>query len=82
MTEHPNSADQPRPDAEINRANEPGSQSSSGMSNRIDDALVDALERDKKQRGEPLDITEETLKSSVGSPIGRSPEASTGPVQD
>ncbi|MCC3159562.1 hypothetical protein LJ737_20135 [Hymenobacter sp. 15J16-1T3B] len=78
MTEHPNQADQPRPDAEINRANEPGSQSSSGMSSRVDDALVDALEREKKQRGEPLDISEESL----GSPIGRSPEASTGPVQD
>ncbi|RAK63508.1 hypothetical protein [Hymenobacter edaphi] len=82
MTEHPNPADQPQPDAEINRANEPGSQSSSGMSNRYDDALVDALEREKQQRGEPLDISEDSLNTAEGSPIGRSPEASTGPVQD
>ncbi|GAB2947510.1 hypothetical protein GCM10027048_10570 [Hymenobacter coalescens] len=82
-TSQPN-ADQPRPDAEINAQNKPGSQSSSGMSDQLDDALVEAHEREKQRRGEPLDVSEETLgdSSEPGSPIGRSPEASTGPVQD
>ena len=82
MNQQPSSADQLRPDAEISPATEPGSQSSSGMSNRLDDALVEAQQREKKQNGEPLDIAEEHLDSPAGSPIGRSPEASTGPVQD
>lgn len=82
MSQHPSSADQPQPDAKITPATEPGSQSSSGMSNRLDDALVDALERKKMRKGEPLDISEEGLGAPAGSPLGRSPEASTGPVQD
>lgn len=78
MTEPQSPADQLRPDAPITPSNEPGSQSSSGMSTSINDALVDALEREKRKRGEPLDIEED----KPGSPINRSPEASTGPVQE
>ena len=83
MTEQ-QSADQLRPDEEINKPNQPGSQSSSGMSNRVDDQLVEAMERDKLRRGEPLDVTPEGLGNDARpeSPIGRSPEAATGPIQD
>ncbi|RTQ47726.1 hypothetical protein EJV47_17550 [Hymenobacter gummosus] len=80
MTEQQPAADQLRPDAKITPSTEPGSQSSSGMSSRLDDALVEAHEREKLRRGEPSDVSEESL--NAGSPIGRSPEASTGPVQD
>jgi hypothetical protein len=91
MTDQP--ANQARPDAELNNSNKPGSQSSSGMSNRLDDALVEAHERDKQRRGEPLDVSAEALGDApaagaadpdapAGSPLGRSPEAATGPVQD
>lgn len=78
MSQHPSSADETRPDAKLSPATEPGSQSSSGMSSHLDDSLVKALERQKMQRGEPLDISEEDL----GTPLGRNPEATTGPVQD
>ncbi|OON68586.1 hypothetical protein [Hymenobacter sp. CRA2] len=86
MTEPQNTADQPRPDAELNKSNEPGSQSSSGMSNQLDDALVEAHERDKQRRGEPLDVTPEAFggqaEQAGDSPLGRNPEATTGPVVD
>ncbi len=84
MNEQQTGAEQPRPDAAINQSNQPGSQSSSGMTDRIDDQLVEALEREKQRRGEPLDVTPEALNGTAqpDSPVGRSPEAATGPIQD
>ncbi|KUG08415.1 hypothetical protein [Solirubrum puertoriconensis] len=41
--------------------NTPGSQSSSGMSDQINDSLVDAMEREKLQRGEDLDVSADAL---------------------
>ncbi|UYZ59589.1 hypothetical protein [Hymenobacter latericus] len=95
-------AEQQQPNSQHNlredkiEQNTPGSQSSSGMSDQINDSLVEALEREKLQRGEDLDVPADALggvannqaqgrateDNQPGSPINRDPEATTGPVID
>jgi hypothetical protein len=93
MTDNPSTA--PEQGEELQAANQPGSQSSSGMSSDINDSLVEAYEREKQQKGEPLDVAPESLGANFtaqsseqtgdadrNSPINRNPEATTGPVTD
>lgn len=78
---------------ELNNTGTPGSQSSSGTTDRINDSLVEAHQREKQERGEKLDVPASALSGAVGqdqdakeskpgSPINRDPEATTGPVVD
>ncbi|AYA35910.1 hypothetical protein D3Y59_01890 [Hymenobacter oligotrophus] len=65
-------AEQQQPNSQQNlredkiEQNTPGSQSSSGMSNQINDSLVDAMEREKLQRGEDLDVSADALGGLAG----------------
>ncbi|WP_345224903.1 hypothetical protein [Hymenobacter koreensis] len=83
MAEQPaNRADQ-QEDAEA--MTRPGSQSSSGMSTRTDDALLEAMQREQKRTGQALnapDATGEASPDAAHTPINRNPEATTGPVID
>ncbi|KAA9327131.1 hypothetical protein F0P96_18000 [Hymenobacter busanensis] len=65
----------------------PGSQSSSGMSTQTDDSLLDALQREQQAQGQQpivpaIEAQATNSAQAESSPLGRNPEATTGPVTD